>query len=181
MISVIIPVYINSPEILDLLSDCVASLVGCDELILQFDKTGEGFSKTVNKGVARSHGDYIAIMNDDARMLDGSLKDYCKPNTICRSTSVGKIGKFVLVVMPRTVWDLIGGLDEDFHIGFYEDKLFLETAKDKGIDIQNLGLRVWHKGSATISKMGDVKELMAINKKIYEAKRKNQKINNPDV
>lgn len=171
MVSVIIPIYINSPEILDLLSECVASLVGCDELILQFDKTGEGFSKTVNKGVARSHGDYIAIMNDDARMLEGSLKDYCKPNTVCRPTLIGAPGKFALVVMPRAVWDLVGGLDEDFHIGFYEDKLFLDIARDKGVCLQTLDLHVWHKGSATISKMGNVKELMAINKKIYESKR----------
>lgn len=171
MISVIIPVYINSPEILDLLSDCVASLVGCDELILQFDKTGEGFSKTVNKGVARSHGEYIAIMNDDTRMLDGSLKDYCKPNTMCRPTIIGAPGKFALIVMPRSVWDMVGGLDEDFHIGFYEDKLFLDMAIEKGVVLQDLPLRLWHKGSATISKMGDVKELMAINKKIYKSKK----------
>lgn len=175
MVSVIIPTFINSPEILDLLSDCVASLVGCDELIIQFDKTGEGYSKTVNKGVARSHGDYIAVMNNDTRMLDGSLKDYCKPNTICRPTIVGEAGKFALAVMPRTVWDLVGGLDEGFHIGFYEDKLFLNIAESKGVVLETLKLRLWHKGHATISKMGDIHELLAINRKIYRSKRDKMK------
>lgn len=170
MVSVIIPVYINSPEILNLLSDCVASLVGCDELIIQFDKDGEGFAKTVNKGVARSHGDYIAIVNDDTRMLEGSLKDYCKPNTICRPKIVGVHAKFAFVVMPRVVWDLVGGLDEDFQVGFYEDKLFLDVARDKGVETEHLKLKVWHQGSATISKM-EPEKLMSINRKIYKAKR----------
>lgn len=169
-ISAIIPTYINSPEIVDLLSDCVASLVGYDELILQFDKTGEGFSKTVNKGVARSSGNYIAIINNDTRMLEGSLRDYCKPNFICRPTLEGAPGKFAFVVMPRSVWDLVGGLDEDFKIGFYEDKLFLVRARDEfGIPSVILPLRVWHKGSATISKMNP-EELKRINRKIYLAK-----------
>lgn len=170
MVSVVIPIYINSPEILDLLSECVASLVGYDELILQFDEIGEGFSKTVNKGVARSHGDYIAIINDDTKMLEGSLKDYCKPNTICRPTIVGFQSKFPFVVMPRAVWVLVGGLDEDFKIGFYEDKLFLDIAKEKGVKSEILDLKVWHKGNGTISKMNP-KKLMAINKKIYKSKR----------
>lgn len=172
MISVIIPIYINSPEILDLLSDCVASLVGYDELILQFDKEGEGFSKTVNKGVARSKGDYIAIVNNDTRMINGSLRDYCKPNTICRPTIEGHNSKFPFAVMSRGVWNLIGGLDEDFKIGFYEDKLFLDIAIKKGVKLEFLDLRVWHKGSATISKM-DPARLMKINKAIYNSK-KNQ-------
>lgn len=172
MVSVIIPIYLNSPEIPRLLSECVASLVGYDELILQFDEIGEGVSKTVNKGVARSHGDYIAIVSDDTRMLEGSLKDYCKPNTICRPTLVGMDSKFPFAVMPRAVWDLVGGLDEDFYIGFYEDKLFLHIAQDKGVISEILDLRVWHKGNATISKMGDLKELMTINKKIYISKKK---------
>ena len=169
MVSVIIPIYINSEEITDLLSDCVKSLVGYDELILQFDKTGEGFSKTVNKGVARSKGDYIALVNDDTRMLNGSLKDYCKPNTIVRPKLIGGYGKFAFVVMPRVVWNLVGGLDEDFKIGFYEDKLFLDKARNKGVNIEYIENEVWHKGSATIGKMNP-KELMKINKKIYESK-----------
>ena len=172
MVSVIIPIYINSPEITGLLSECVASLKGYDELILQFDEIGEGFSKTVNKGVARSHGDYIATINDDTRMLEGSIRDYCKPNTICRPTLVGDNSKFPFAVMPRSVWDLVGGLDEDFHIGFYEDDLFLDIAKEKGVNSEILSLKVWHKGSATISKMGDRDELLTINRQIYKAKRR---------
>ena len=171
MVSVIIPVYLNSPQIPKLLSECVASLTGYDELILQFDETGEGFEKTVNKGVARSRGDYIAIVNDDTRMLEGSLTNYCKPDTICHPTLIGATAKFAFVVMPKSVWELVGGLDEGFHIGFYEDKLFLDIARDNGIYSETLSLRVWHQGSATISKMGDIKELMAINRKIYESKK----------
>lgn len=170
MISVIIPTFINYPDKFNLLSDCVQSLNNYDELILQFDKIGEGFSKTVNKGVARSKGDYIAIINDDTKMLEGSLKDYCKSNTICRPTFTGIHAKFSFAVMPRNIWNLIGGLDEDFKIGFYEDKLFLDIAKQKGVKLEILPLKVWHKGSATISKMGNIKELMDINREIYNKK-----------
>lgn len=172
MVSVIIPVHINSLEILNLLSSCVQSLNGADEIIIQFDNECEGFSKTVNKGVLRSKYDYIAIVNDDTKMLNGTLKDYCKENTIVRPTLIGGYGKFAFVVMPKKVWDKVGGLDEDFKIGFYEDKLFLDKAKSLGVNIEYSPFEVWHKGSATIGEMNP-KELMKINKQIYENKKNN--------
>lgn len=170
MVSVIIPHYNLSNDLLDLLSNCVASLVGYDELILQFH-TGDSFSKAVNKGVARSKGDYIAIVSNDILMLEGSLKDYCKPNTIVRPTLTGQYAKFPFVVMPRNVWDLVGGLDEDFKVGFYEDKLFLDIARSKGVILEYSPLKIWHKGSATIGQLNP-KELMKINKEIYQDKHK---------
>lgn len=171
MISVIIPTYLNSDDIPELLSECVASLRGYQELILQFDKEGEGFAKTVNKGVSRSHGDWVAIVNNDTKMIDGSLNDYCIENAIVRPTLEGVPAKFPFVVMSRSVWDLIGGLDEDFHIGFYEDKLFMDVARSEGISIKRSLFRVWHKGSATISKMNP-DELMKVNKELYLLKRR---------
>ena len=81
MISVIIPVYIresNRKKIIPLLEECIQSLRGYDELILQFDEKGEGFAKTINKGVERASGDWIALVNDDTRMLNGSIKEMCK-------------------------------------------------------------------------------------------------------
>jgi GT2 family glycosyltransferase len=152
MISVIIPTYINNEEKYQLLSECVASLVGADEIIIQFDLKGEGFSRTVNKGVARSHGEYIAIINDDTRMLEGSLVDFCIPNTIVRPrVFVGAKAKFSFVVMPREAWDKIGGLCEDFIIGGCEDSWFMFLARKKGIAKIHSSLKVWHKGSASLT------------------------------
>jgi GT2 family glycosyltransferase len=175
MISVIIPVYINKEEIYQLLSDCVASLVGADEIIIQFDRVGEGFSKTMNKGVARSHGDYIALLNDDVKMLEGSLTDFCMPNTIVRPREwVGKKAKFSFVVMPREVWDRVGGLDEDFEMGGWEDSWFMFVAIRRGVRRKHVSNKVWHKGSATTDVLRtdelDKKNMATYDKKVAEFK-----------
>lgn len=179
MISCIIPVYINSEEKYQLLSECVASLVGADEIIIQFDLTGEGFSRTVNKGVARSHGDYIAIINDDTRMLDGSLTEYCHPNTICRPMKFeGAKGKFSFVVMPRDAWNRIGGLDEEFVIGGSEDSWFMLMARKHGVAKAHINRRVWHHGSATM-KSFRTRDLDKINQDLYNKKLKDYNDKHP--
>jgi transitional endoplasmic reticulum ATPase len=72
-----------------------------------------GFAHTVNHGVSVAKGNYLALVNNDTRMLIGSLKDYCKYNTLVRPTLVGgDLAKFSFVVMPRKVWDDVGGLNK---------------------------------------------------------------------
>ena len=172
MISVIIPIYLiesNKDKITPLLQECVQSLKGYDELILQFDNNGEGFAKTVNKGVRRAKGEWIVIVNDDTRMLNGSIDEMCKYKRIVRPKLVGgELAKFAFVVMQKDVWEDVGDLDEDFEVGFYEDDDWIDRATDKGYIFLDSDIQVFHYGGATIQDIdGDFEE---INKKLYEDK-----------
>lgn len=173
MISVIIPIYLreeNRKKIVPLLEQAIQSLKGYDELILQFDEEGEGFAKTVNKGVRRSSGDYIAIVNDDIKMLNGSIKDMCRYNKIVRPKLIGgDLAKFAFVVMPRAIWDDVGELDEEFEVGFYEDDNWIDRAENMGYVFIDDITQVWHYGGATIQDIeGDFEKK---NKELYENKR----------
>lgn len=94
-ISVIIPVYKNTKLFLDNLTHNM-KFIKEDEIIIIDDASGEdlgqlvqkqfpqcivvenseniGFSKTVNRGVSASHGDYIFLLNSDVRLIDDSYK-----------------------------------------------------------------------------------------------------------
>ena len=173
MISVVIPVYItekNRERIVPLLSECVASLRGCDELILQFDEKGEGFAKTSNKGILRASGDYIALVNDDTKMLNGNLKEMCFKDKIVRPKLIGgDLAKFSFVVMSKEIWKDVGLFDENFEVGFYEDDDWIDRAKAKGYEFIDSPYQVYHYGGATMQDMeGDFENK---NKILYENKR----------
>jgi len=170
MVSVIIPIRPVNDQTWELTSQCVQSLVGYDELILQFDLQGEGFAKTVNKGVARAKGEWIAIVNNDTKMLNGSIKDMCKFQSVVRPKLVGgELAKFAFVVMPHKIWEAIGGLSEDYELGFYEDDEFLRKVQDKNFYMIESPLTVWHYGGATIQHFS-TPEQVAHNKSVYESK-----------
>jgi GT2 family glycosyltransferase len=170
MISVVIPVYLreeNKQKIIPLLTDCISSIRGCDEFILQFDELGEGFAKTVNKGILRATGDFIAIVNDDTKMLHGSLKEMCHKGCLTRPKLIGgDLAKFSFVVLDREVIDKVGLMDERFEVGFYEDDDFLDRCIENQIPFVDSPLQVWHYGGATIQDIkGDFEQK---NKELYE-------------
>jgi GT2 family glycosyltransferase len=180
MLSAIIPAYIteqNKGKIMPLLSECIASIRGCDELVVQFDINGEGFAKTLNKGVLRASGDYIALINDDTKMLNGNLKEMCHKGKIVRPKLIGgDLAKFSFVVMERAIWDDVGGMDENFKVGFYEDDDWIDRAKAKGYEFLDSPFEVYHYGGATIQ---DIKgDFERKNKEYYENKREKRKIIN---
>lgn len=175
-VSVVIPIYIpeeraDRVQILNFTQDCIQSLNGYDELILQFDLNRDGFARTVNEGIKRATGDYIAIVNNDTKMLNGSIRDMCKFFSVVRPKLIeGDMAKFAFAVVDRRVFDVIGLFDEDFHIGFYEDDDFLDRCQRANVRLLDNPSQVWHYGGATISQMNP-DYLMDINKHIYETKR----------
>ena len=170
-ISVIIPIRLINNQVAELTTDCVKSLRGYDELILQFDMEGEGFAKTVNKGVKKSTGDWIAIVNNDTKMLNGSIREMCKTDCLVRPKLVeGTLAKFAFVVMSRRLWEDVGGLSEAYGIGFWEDNEFLDKVVAKGYRLEDSEFSVWHFGGGTISHFNPGK-LMTDNEKIYEQRK----------
>jgi glycosyltransferase involved in cell wall biosynthesis len=69
----------------------------------------------INYGMKRTHGDYIAVLNSDLTIYSGNLRDLCIPGrVVCPDAKSGGHGGYTggLVVIPRTVLDEYGYLDE---------------------------------------------------------------------
>jgi GT2 family glycosyltransferase/glycosyltransferase involved in cell wall biosynthesis len=80
---------------------------------------------------------------------------------------------FFCVAIPRPVYELIGGLDEDFGVGFFEDDDYCRRVQAAGLRIACAeDVFVHHHLSASFSALGsEVKrDLFERNKAIYEAK-----------
>src|SRR5260370_23534335 len=85
--------------------------------------------------------------------------------------TVGKLSGFCLL-MKRAVYDKIGGLDERFGLGFFDDDDLAERARRAGFELAVAhDLFVHHFGSRTIAGNGiDAGKLLDENAKRYAAK-----------
>ncbi len=80
---------------------------------------------------------------------------------------------FFCVAMPRKIYQQIGGLDEAFGLGFFEDDDYCRRVKQAGYEIAIANdVFVHHHLSASFNKLGDEKRqaLFEANKAIYEKK-----------
>jgi len=80
---------------------------------------------------------------------------------------------FFCTLIKKRVWDEIGGLDEDFGRGNYEDNLFCYRAIEKGYKLKVVNAYVHHFGSKTFNDKGKEKaflSLLAENQKVYHKK-----------
>lgn len=134
MISVVIPHYPINEEVEKYLDTCVKSLSHYDELILVVND-GIGFAKAVNRGMKLAKGDYIMVVNNDIRWKAGYLRDLCVKNTVTspKINSYERDFSGCFFCVPRSVYEQIGGLDEQFEIGYYEDDDYLMRIQEAGI------------------------------------------------
>lgn len=169
-ISVVIPHWPFSEEIDDTLKRCVDGLSGYDELIVAVNE-GTGFAKAVNTGMRLSKGEYIAVVNNDIEWKSGDLSSLCVPGTVTspRVNGVSQCFWGCFFVVPRDVYEKIGGLDERFGIGYYEDDDYLMRLKEAGIPLGSVDCRIETKGGATMSRF-DVPELMRVNREKFDKK-----------
>ena len=172
-ISVVIPHYPIDREVDTLLKKCISSLIGYTELFVIVNE-GTGFGKAVNLGMSLTSGDYIAIVNNDVYMECGNLRDLAKDRVMspARGFKDGPaIGMDFLpscFVMPRWVYEKVGGFDEQFNLGDYEDDDWYERCKEEGIMFAcNLAVRVYGKQGFTKSKMSGFKESSEKNKEKF--------------
>jgi O-antigen biosynthesis protein len=163
-ISVIIPHYPFNEEINRTLKKCVDSLPHYDELIVVVNQ-GTGFAKAVNQGLSLAKGDYLMVVNNDIVWHKGELEDMCVPDTVTSPIVNASIQPFwgCFFCIPRSIYEKVGGLDERFGIGFYEDddyRLRLEIAK---VPMQSTMCVIETEGSKTMSQF-DKDTLMKENK-----------------
>lgn len=184
--SIIIPAYYATQELEDMTLRCVESIGDdIDEVILQVDEAGEGYSKTTNKGLERASGDILVVGNNDLtfpvgwapkllRVLEEGFdiatcwtsdQNYMLENLIKDGDKFGS-----LFAMTREVYETIGGFDEQFK-GYFSDDDYRMRAKEAGFRIgMNCGLVVEHKAKATYKQVdpGDTEYLRSM--RLFEAK-----------
>lgn len=152
MISVVIPHWPMKPEIHDpLLERCVSSLPQVGEIIVVVND-GIGFAKAVNVGMRLAKGDFIAVINNDVVWESGNIDDLCVPGVVTSPAVNNGNQPFwgCFFVVPRDVYQKVGGLDERYGMAYYEDDDYIMTLKDNSISMSSVGsCRVVSEGGLT--------------------------------
>lgn len=165
------------------------SSVGVNYLIVQ-NQTNRGFGPAVNQGAAVAGGEFLCQMNSDCELVEDSVsiligemeKHQIDLGTTehyenCLRYGLGKsdvtmgedwfFGAFW--ICRRSVWDELGGFDEEYVLGYWEDSDLVKRARAKGYRVA--GTRntwVSHKGGA--SSHPDRDKYFELNRQRYEAK-----------
>lgn len=129
----------------------------------------KGFAGAVNEGLRAATGDILIISNNDIIFQPGwlsGLVDPLKEADICSIRTTDNSGwetedkltegdKFGSIwAMKRSVYELLGGLDESLGKSTFEDLDYRRRAREAGLRIvKNHNALVEHLGRATMSKI----------------------------
>lgn len=180
--STIIPCYFYDDSFVEMTKNCLESLdfERPDQVIVVDDGSpvssdiatvvlpqNKGFGGAVNSALKLAYGDIIVVSNNDIVFTPNWLSELCKPlklgfdvSSIVTSdqgwetkdliTEGDRFGS--LWAMKREVYEKIGGFDEQFGMGYFEDTDYYLRAKKAGFKIgKNWNGLVEHKGKATFS------------------------------
>ena len=106
-----------------MLQECINSFKDeYDELII-VDKMWDSLSKKINYGVEKSTMDYVCVVNDDAKLMSGHLKELCNGGLTSPAIMEGTLKDFHAHcwVIPRALHWEIGGMDEGYDGHYYDD------------------------------------------------------------
>lgn len=157
---------------------CLASLPGdCEKIVVVND--GTGFARNVNIGLRLAGGDFVAVVTNDSRVVQGDVYDLCVTGTVASPLVLEKPGiepggfHGAFWVAPREVLDRVGPLDERFAGAFFEDNDFLERLRRAEIPTRQIpSVRVWSRRiGLTMSKLPDKGGgWLAVNERRFEEK-----------
>ena len=159
--------------------------VGVDRYVWR-ERNG-GFPECANSGFEVAKGDIIILSNNDLCYTRGWLEAILKPleqgfdiSSVRMSDGDGYKTEEVITeddwfgslwAMRREVYDTIGGFDERFKGGTFEDKDYWVRARDAGFRIgKNHAVVVNHVGRATMDKLYPEQQDFKANAKRFKEK-----------
>jgi GT2 family glycosyltransferase len=180
-LSVVIPHWPFDEETDEALRRCVASFPPeCERIVVVND--GTGYGRNVNIGLRLAAGDYVAVVNNDCRLEHGDVYDLCVAGTVTSPLVIGErqgLGESIepggfhgsFWVVPRSVLDWVGLLDERFERAYWEDDDFLARLRDAGVPTRQVAsVRVRHVGGLSTVKVREHREWLELNARRFEEK-----------
>lgn len=173
MISLIIPHWPLNEEVDQMLDACRQKIVGYDELILVVNN-GIGFGKAVNWGLKMAKGDFLAVVSNDVFFTKNNLKELVDEKGATSGYLNGDVPSRGLwgccFMLPRWVYEKIGGFDEQFNLAYYEDDDYCLRLKEAGIPMITKNVHFESKGGQTLKFIPERMEKYAQNRQKFLAK-----------
>lgn len=165
-LSIVIPHWPLDEDTGQALRRCVASFPPqCERVLVVND--GTGYGRNVNIGLRLATGEYIAVVNNDCRLEGGDVYDLCVAGTVTNPLVIGErqgLGESIepggfhgsFWVVPRTVLDRVGLLDERFERAYWEDDDFLARLRQADVPTHQIAsVRVRHIGGLSTVQIPD--------------------------
>ena len=170
-LTVIIPFYFGGEGKDKLLSKCISSLKGHDELIVIGHKS-QSLPWTLNQGLKAAHGDFILIMSDDMELETGSLEELCHDKYVTHPLVNSTPSIFGgAMCLPRAAYEDVGDYDENYLQGYYDDDDIIKRMDIAGWErrvVQSVNFN--HPEHGTTLKTLVDQAIMIPNKDYYERK-----------
>ena len=146
-------------------------------LVIVNDFTGYG--KAVNQGLSLATQPWLLVCNNDIEWIEGELSDMCHSKAVMVPSIVPMPRDLLpraVFCMPRETYQKVGGFDERFEGGYFEDDDYIMRLREAGIPMgiaPHVKARHLDGGGLTMKTVGEQKHFDA-NKARFEEKWKSQ-------
>lgn len=168
-LSVVIPYMEIDEGKRQVLAETCKSFTGADEIII-VSNWKEGYAKPINKGLAIAKGDFLMVMNDDMQWDQGSLKRLCDETAVTSPMVNGKSQPFwgCSFMIPRWVYEKVGGLWEGYEISYFDDDDYQNTLKKAGVPMKCIEtVQVQTEGGRTLERFSNRNEFFEKNRQTF--------------
>lgn len=188
MVSIIVPIYYCDPTLYLPISRCLTSLYELSmpfELITVDDASpldhdfsctirhtkNEGYTRTVNDGLAGASGDVLVVMNDDIEMTAECFTRFSSLEGLAiaspADTASSPDDRFgACFGMTRETYELLGPLNSRLK-NFYSDRDYYDRAKEAGVEIIKWSDIVLNHPESSTYKLLDKEMLLNADKERY--------------
>jgi hypothetical protein len=122
--------------------------------------------KAINQGFKLATGDCFIVSNNDCEVGNGELKDMCYDDAIGLPDNMP--GQLELprafYSLPRWVYESVGGYDEQFKVGYFEDDDLIRRWYVAKIPFRMSKVQVAHSPGTTLNNMPDRQAIYEQNK-----------------